>query len=202
MPQALIRVARGEANRYFVAAVRSLAVSAPHRHAPLREPKFDEFLPTEQDPRRRSGTCLILLALNIGAGALFAPRNRPSPDLILPSKRRARVRKPARRRSRSSRSKPFSRRHQSKRDRRPPNSAPLATPSTGGPIGVGSNLWNIVGSDRGEGRGGFNFSAAMKAKGGKWTFDELNKFLANPRQYIPGTAMTFAEFQSPNSAPM
>ena len=32
----------------------------------------------------------------------------------------------------------------------------------------------------------------MKAKGGKWTFDELNKFLANPRGYIPGTAMTFA----------
>ena len=32
----------------------------------------------------------------------------------------------------------------------------------------------------------------MKAKGGNWTFDELNKFLANPRGYIPGTAMTFA----------
>ena len=32
----------------------------------------------------------------------------------------------------------------------------------------------------------------MKAKGGKWTFDELNKFLTNPRGYIPGTAMTFA----------
>ena len=26
----------------------------------------------------------------------------------------------------------------------------------------------------------------MKAKGGTWTFDELNKFLANPRGYIPG----------------
>ena len=62
----------------------------------------------------------------------------------------------------------------------------------GGPNRVGPNLWNIVGSDRGEGRGGFNFSAAMKGKGGKWTFDELNKFLANPRQYIPGTAMTYA----------
>ena len=32
----------------------------------------------------------------------------------------------------------------------------------------------------------------MKAKGGNWTFDELNKFLTNPRGYIPGTAMTFA----------
>ena len=32
----------------------------------------------------------------------------------------------------------------------------------------------------------------MKAAGGTWTFDELNKFLTNPRKDIPGTAMTFA----------
>ena len=34
----------------------------------------------------------------------------------------------------------------------------------------------------------------MKAKGGEWTWDELNKFLTNPRGYIPGTAMTFSGF--------
>src|SRR6185312_9043996 len=62
----------------------------------------------------------------------------------------------------------------------------------GGPNRVGPNLYNIVGSDRGEGRNNFNFSQAMKSKGGKWTYDELNKFLTNPRGYIPGTAMTFA----------
>src|SRR5581483_9497259 len=56
----------------------------------------------------------------------------------------------------------------------------------GGPNRVGPNLYGVVGEKRGEGRG-FNFSAAMKAKGGTWTYDELNKFLANPRQYIPGT---------------
>ncbi|MGB2657718.1 MAG: cytochrome c family protein, partial [Pseudolabrys sp.] len=39
---------------------------------------------------------------------------------------------------------------------------------------------------------GFNYSAGMKSKAGNWSFDELNKFLANPRGYIPGTAMTFA----------
>src|SRR4029453_13881331 len=32
----------------------------------------------------------------------------------------------------------------------------------------------------------------MKSKGGKWTFEELDKFLANPRRDVPGTAMTFA----------
>ena len=32
----------------------------------------------------------------------------------------------------------------------------------------------------------------MKAKGGNWTYDDLNKFLANPKAYVPGTAMGFA----------
>jgi cytochrome c len=39
---------------------------------------------------------------------------------------------------------------------------------------------------------GFNYSAAIKAKGGNWTLDELNAFIANPRGDIPGTNMTFA----------
>ena len=32
----------------------------------------------------------------------------------------------------------------------------------------------------------------MKAKGGNWTYDDLNKFLANPKGFVPGTAMGFA----------
>jgi cytochrome c len=61
----------------------------------------------------------------------------------------------------------------------------------GGPNRVGPNLWGIAGRPRAS-EPGFNYSVAMKAKGGNWTFDELNKFLSNPRGYIPGTAMTFA----------
>ena len=64
--------------------------------------------------------------------------------------------------------------------------------SSGEPNRVGPNLYDIVGHEIGTGRGGFNFSAAMKAKGGKWTYDELNAFLKNPRGAIPGTNMTFA----------
>jgi len=60
--------------------------------------------------------------------------------------------------------------------------------------GVGPNLYGIVGDHKGEGRG-FNFSAAMKAKGGTWTYDDLNAFITNPKGFVPGTAMGFAGIQ-------
>jgi len=53
----------------------------------------------------------------------------------------------------------------------------------------------VVGDHKGEGRNGFNFSAAMKAKGGTWTIDDLNQFIANPKGFVPGTAMGFAGIQ-------
>ena len=62
----------------------------------------------------------------------------------------------------------------------------------GGPNRVGPNLFGVINEKKGEGKAGFNFSAAMKGKGGTWTFDDLNKFLANPKGFIPGTAMGFA----------
>ena len=62
----------------------------------------------------------------------------------------------------------------------------------GGPNRVGPNLYNVLNEPKGQGRGGFNFSAAMKGKGGTWTYDDLNKFLANPKGFVPGTAMGFA----------
>ena len=61
----------------------------------------------------------------------------------------------------------------------------------GGPNRVGPNLYGIVGDHKGEGRG-FNFSAALKAKGGTWTDQDLNQFIANPKGFVPGTAMGFA----------
>ncbi len=62
----------------------------------------------------------------------------------------------------------------------------------GGPNKVGPNLFGIVDEPRGQGRGGFNFSAAMKAKGGNWSVDDLNHFIKSPKTFIPGTAMGFA----------
>jgi cytochrome c len=56
---------------------------------------------------------------------------------------------------------------------------------------VGPDLYGVV--DRPvASEPGFNYSAALKAKGGKWTFAALNKWLTDPRADVRGTTMTFA----------
>jgi hypothetical protein len=47
------------------------------------------------------------------------------------------------------------------------------------------------------GRGGFAFSDALKAKGGKWDFALLDEWLTNPKKFADGTKMTFAGLSSP-----
>lgn len=56
---------------------------------------------------------------------------------------------------------------------------------------VGPDLYGVVGRPIAS-MPNFHYSAALKAKGGTWTFDALNKWLTNPRADVPGTAMTFA----------
>ena len=135
------------------------------------------------------GTCLILLALNITAGAIFSPEKPAKPGYAIAVKEG-----PAKEEAKAP-EKPIAVLLASASVEKGQATAKQCqachTFEKGGPNRVGPNLWGIVGSQRGEGRG-FNFSAAMKAKGGTWTFEELNKFLAGPREYIPGTAMTFA----------
>jgi cytochrome c len=56
---------------------------------------------------------------------------------------------------------------------------------------VGPDLYGVV--DRAKGSvEGFAYSDAMKAKGGAWTFDDLDHFLANPKAFVSGTKMAFA----------
>lgn len=59
---------------------------------------------------------------------------------------------------------------------------------------VGPNLWGVV--DRPvASHEGFSYSAGMQAfaEGGKtWTYENLDHFIANPKGFVPGTAMAFA----------
>ena len=60
---------------------------------------------------------------------------------------------------------------------------------------IGPDLYGVVGREVAT-KAGFNYSAALKAKGGTWSFEELNKWLKDPRADVPGTAMTFAGLPS------
>jgi cytochrome c len=61
----------------------------------------------------------------------------------------------------------------------------------GGANKIGPNLYGIVNAKHAH-ADGFAYSAAMKSKGGTWTYSDLNQFLFKPQAYAPGTKMTFA----------
>ena len=61
----------------------------------------------------------------------------------------------------------------------------------GGKAGLGPNLYGVVGGPKAH-MEGYAYSAGMKAKGGTWTFAELNQWLTKPSAFVPGTKMTFA----------
>lgn len=56
---------------------------------------------------------------------------------------------------------------------------------------VGPDLYGIVGRPVASAEG-FAYSAALKAHGGNWTFQDLSDFIKNPKADVPGTAMGFA----------
>jgi cytochrome c len=60
----------------------------------------------------------------------------------------------------------------------------------GGKAIVGPNLYGVVGGPHAH-MAGFNYSNALKAKQGPWTYDELFAWLTKPDAYAPGTRMAF-----------
>jgi cytochrome c len=62
----------------------------------------------------------------------------------------------------------------------------------GGANKVGPNLWNVL--DRPiASAGGYSYSDALQGKASDaWTYDSLNAFIKKPKDFAPGTKMTFA----------
>ena len=138
------------------------------------------------------GTCLVVLATSFTAGAIFSPVMPEKPGYEIAVKEEA----PAGgKEAAPAPSEPIEKllltASVEKGAASAKKCAACHTFDKGGPNRVGPNLLGIVGDKKGEGRG-FNFSAAMKAKGGAWTYDDLNQFIANPKGFVPGTAMGFA----------
>jgi cytochrome c len=142
-------------------------------------------------------TCLVLLITSFTANALFAPKAPEKPGFEIAAKEESG--KGGEAKSAAAPSEPIEKLLASASVEKGAAAAKVCqtchTFEKGGPNRVGPNLFGIVGDHKGEGRGGFNFSAAMKGKGGEWTIDDLNQFITNPKGFIPGTAMGFAGIQ-------
>ncbi len=138
------------------------------------------------------GTCLAVLALNIASGAIFYQEKPAKPGYAIAVKKEGAGEK----KEAAPKEVPLPVRLAKASVEKGKSTAKQCqachTFAKGEPNRVGPNLWDIVENHRGKGRNGFNFSSAMKAKGGEWSYEELDKFLTDPRSYIPGTAMTFA----------
>jgi len=55
---------------------------------------------------------------------------------------------------------------------------------------IGPNQWGVIGRQVAS-HEGFQYSSAMKQKGGTWDYETLNAFIAAPNKTVPGTKMTF-----------
>ncbi len=138
------------------------------------------------------GTCLVLVAIHIASGAIFTPSVPAKPGYVIEVKEEqpkgaAAATAPA--------EVPIE------------NLLTSASVDRGAQIAkqcqichnlqegqgpkVGPDLYGVVGRPVASVTG-FNYSAPLKAKGGTWTFDALNKWLTKPSADVPGTAMTFA----------
>jgi cytochrome c len=139
------------------------------------------------------GTLLALLVINIAAGAIFAPTKpaKPGHEIGVPEQKPGEEGKPPQQEQQQPIEQLLATADIGRGENVAKKCAACHTFSKGGRSLVGPNLWGVVGRPKAS-QPGFNYSAALKSKGGNWTVEDLNQFITNPKGSIPGTNMTFA----------
>ena len=137
------------------------------------------------------GTCLLLLAVHIASGAIFTPAvpAKPGYEIAVKEEQPAGGGGAA-----APKEVPIAQLLASASPQQGEQAAKvcLTCHNMGKGQGnkVGPDLFGVVGRAVAS-VPGFNYSAALKAKGGTWTFEALDPWLANPRKDVSGTLMTF-----------
>jgi cytochrome c len=145
------------------------------------------------------GTCLFLVSMHIASGAIFAPVKpaKPGYEIAVPEHAPSGGQPGA---APAADEPPvemvLAKADVGRGEKSAQKCATCHTFDKGGRNLVGPNLWGVVGRPKAS-EAGFNYSAALKAAGGKWTVEDIYHFIANPKGMIPGTAMTFAGVPRP-----
>jgi len=61
---------------------------------------------------------------------------------------------------------------------------------------LGPKLWNIMGREKAS-YPDYAYSAALRAQGGRWTYEEMARYLYDTRSAVPGGKMAFAGIKDP-----
>jgi cytochrome c len=137
------------------------------------------------------GTCLVLVSMHIASGAIFTPETPAKPGYVIEVKAEA----PQGGAPAAAAATPIATLLATASAERGANVAKQCQAchnfQEGAGAKIGPDLYGIVGRPIAS-VSGFSYSAPLKAKGGSWSFDELNKWLTKPSADVPGTAMTFA----------
>lgn len=71
------------------------------------------------------------------------------------------------------------------------------TAEPGGGHRVGPKLWSIMGREKASHRD-YAYSQALKAQGGRWTYEDMARYLYDTRTAVPGGKMAFAGIRDPD----